>query len=247
MLPRMAWPFVVRKCLSCGKGEPERRHRARGLCNPCHRFNQANGTLDKYREIPDDLQDGKLAKLKTDPRRYVISVLGKTYADRFDDDTVGAEALRIFKVTRDRWYRRTAYIEDPRPSAVEYVYTQALDTIDYLNRDAEDTDVEVDDSPIITFRKMWDVPVAAVSRKYPELGEPKTEEEPDAWVVTWGCDYKFLKLRVPKGDKLRAEVIYQYELIESAVAPYTQAKLLKLAYALANPPEYNPSELDDLL
>ncbi len=245
MVPPMGWPFVVKKCLSCGEGPPK-RYRARGLCTSCHPYHQTNGTLHHFREIPDDLQDGKLAALKSDPRRYVISVLGKTYADRFDDDTIGAEAVRVFKVTRDRWYRRVAYIEDPRPSAEDFVYAQSGAT-DYLQHDDDRPavtpaqDEEPDLTPLEVFRKLWDAPVALVARRFPELGQATYEEEADAWVIHWGDKYRFVRLTVPKGDKLRAQLNYQYELLEYASSPYTQAKLVRFAYSLANPPTYELS------
>lgn len=242
----MGWPYVVKRCLSCGEGPPKKRYRARGLCTSCHPVHQANGTLRRFREIPDDLQDGKVRALKADPRRYLISVLGKTYADRFDDDTVGEEALRVFRVTRDRWYRKVAYVEDPRPKPEDFVFSQG-DATEYSNRDELEVEVPEEVTPAVAFRREWDGKASVVQRGFPVLGPGRVREEADAWVVAWGDAFRFLELRVPKTGRLgEATLVYQYDLREFHTAPYTHSMLLKLAYALATPPVDDFTE-EDLL
>lgn len=230
------WPYVVKQCLSCGETYPKRRHRARGLCSPCHRFHQANNTLSRYREIPDDLQDGKLRLLLADPRRYVISVLGKTYADSFDEDTILDEAVRIFHITMDRWYRRTAYIDNPRPSIEEVLSAQA-DSTEYVLAPVDEP------TPLEVFMEAWRQPVDAVWKRHPELGRPVATEHSDRWELKWGDAYRNVVLTVPKGDRERAQLEYQYEVIEYAQAPYTLAGLMKFAFSLAHPP--TPYEAPD--
>jgi hypothetical protein len=205
------WPAVCPKCRYCGGSPPKLFYRARGLCNICYKEIKNTDEIDEYEPLPEVCSDISLRSLQKSPKKWLQKEMGRSHADKYPDDRVLDEAMRVFQLAVSRWYG------DETPPVTSYDPVPVEDVI-WNNPEADPGPMSIEDAIVLknaTKSKLavrrrnaalsfWkEVGLAAHSavRSYnPTIRRPKISCLGDSVTATWGIGTLYLSVTSMAGD-----------------------------------------------